>query len=140
MSFSGGFAGPGGGPDVTNGGRKTVATVVTKSAVGGEVNIAATDFEAGIVFCDESSEFELVIAGSATDFISSLGGSTGSIYRLWVINNNSGAMRISRSNVTGKWSFCGDLATTGAGVFELQFIVAASDALVVIHTAHNQLR
>jgi len=123
MGFGRGF---GGAPSRTDGGRKTVNTVVTPTISSDRTSLTTSDLKQGVVYINDNSRntiaVDLGLPASARDLIRDLGLSTGETFTFQVVNFGTAVFSLDTRSATTGYVFCGTTTAARSGALKVEFI------------------
>jgi hypothetical protein len=123
MGFGRGF---GGAPSRTDGGKKTVNTVVEPTIDRSRTSLTISDLKQGVIYLDNSDrdtiEIDLGLPASAQTLIRDLGLSTGETFTFQVVNFGGAPFSLDTRSATTGYVFCGATTATRSGVIKVEFI------------------
>jgi len=123
MGFGRGF---GGTPSRTDGGKKTVNTVVAPTIDQGATSLTISDLKKGIIYINHDSRntigVDLGLPENAQRLIRELGLSTGETFTFQVVNFGTAAFSLDIRSATTGYVFCGSTTTTRSGVIKVELI------------------
>jgi len=123
MGFGRGF---GGAPSRTDGGKKTVNTVVTPTIDRGATSLTISDLKKGIIYINDNSRdtigVDLGLPASAQDLIGDLGLSTGETFTFQVVNFGTAAFSLDVRSASTGYVFCGSTTASRSGALKVEFI------------------
>lgn len=123
MGFGRGF---GAAPSRTDGGKKTVNTVVTPTIDRSATTLTVDDLKQGIIYLNNSDrdtiEVDLGLPASAQTLIRDLGLSTGETFTFQVVNFGGAPFSLDTRSATTGYLFCGTTTATRSGVIKVEFI------------------
>ena len=123
MGFGRGF---GGAPSRTDGGKKTVNTVVTPTISSDSTSLTTTDLKQGVIYISDNSRntiaVDLGLPASAQTLISDLGLSTGETFTFQVVNFGTAAFSLDTRSATTGYVFCGTTTAARSGAIRVELI------------------
>lgn len=123
MGFGRGF---GGTPSRTDGGKKTVNTVVAPRIDRGATSLTTSDLKQGVIYINDNSRntigVDLGLPASARDLIRDLGLSTGETFTFQVVNFGTAAFSLDTRSATTGYVFCGTTTAARSGAIRVEFI------------------
>jgi len=123
MGFGRGF---GGAPSRTDGGKKTVNTVVTPTIDRDATSLTISDLKQGVIYINDDSRntiaVDLGLPASAQALIRYLGLSTGETFTFQVVNFGTAAFSLDTRSAGTGYVFCGTTTAARSGAIKVELI------------------
>ena len=116
----------GGAPSRTDGGKKTVNTVVAPTIDRSRTSLTISDLKQGVIYLDNSDrntiEINLGLPANAQTLIRDLGLSTGETFTFQVVNFGGAPFSLDTRSATTGYVFCGTTTAARSGAIRVELI------------------
>ena len=123
MGFGRGF---GAAPSRTDGGKKTVNTVVVPTISSGATTLTVDDLKQGVIYLNEAGRdtigVDLGLSANALTLIRDLGLSTGETFTFQVVNFGDAPFSLDTRSATTGYVFCGTTTAARSGAIRVELI------------------